>query len=85
MARIIEMLLVEHDDLSGLWQVASDPISKYDLLHLAKDAFDWRGTIVADEDFVCDRSLNSQRFRAQTGFVPPTWSEMIEELAKSPR
>lgn len=85
MARIIENILLQHPDLAGVCQVASNPINKYDLLGLAKDAFDWNGTIVADDDFVCDRSLDSQRFRAQTRFVPPAWSEMIEELAKSPR
>ena len=69
--------------LSGVYHVSSDPISKYDLLMLAKDAFDRDLTILPDTDFVCDRSLDSSRFRRITGYLPPAWSEMINELANN--
>src|SRR5690606_32244996 len=32
LARVIERVLVHHPGLHGVWQVASEPISKYDLL-----------------------------------------------------
>jgi len=83
MARIIEGLLLEYKQIFGLWHVASQPISKYDLLqklsvHLG------RGDIIIepDDDFFCDRSLNSDRFRRKTGYVSPTWESMLKELAE---
>src|SRR3712207_8991772 len=32
MSRVIERVLLEHQDLSGVWHVASEPITKHDLL-----------------------------------------------------
>ncbi|HZM06652.1 MAG TPA: SDR family oxidoreductase [Candidatus Saccharimonadales bacterium] len=81
LARVIEGLLVKHPGVGGLWQVSSDPINKYDLLELAKSAFEWEGEIVPDDTFVCDRSLNSSKFRQKTGYQPPSWNAMIRELA----
>ncbi len=84
LARIIERVLLQHTDLGGLWQVSSDLINKYDLLLLAKSAFSWEGEIVPDDTFVCDRSLNSSRFREKIDYQPPSWKAMIEELATQP-
>lgn len=85
LARIVEQILLQHPDLGGLWQVSSEPINKYELLCLAKRAFGWPGEIATDDTFVCDRSLSSARFRQRTGYLPPSWEAMLEELAaKSP-
>jgi dTDP-4-dehydrorhamnose reductase len=83
LARIIERILIQHTDLHGLWQVSSDSISKYDLLLLAKSAFSWEGEILPDDTFVCDRSLNSARIREKTGYAPPAWQAMIDELCQA--
>jgi dTDP-4-dehydrorhamnose reductase len=40
--------------------------------------------IEPDDDFFCDRSLNSARFRAAAKFQPPTWPEMISEMYNDP-
>ena len=83
MARIIEQILTRHTDLSGLWQVASEPIDKYNLLgglstRLGRDDIDIR----PDDSFVCDRSLVADRFTAATGYRAPGWDEMLDELAE---
>ena len=39
--------------------------------------------IVPDDAFRCDRSLDSSRFRVEFGYTPPSWDEMIDELAAS--
>ncbi|HVY71977.1 MAG TPA: SDR family oxidoreductase [Verrucomicrobiae bacterium] len=85
LARIIHQVLTNHKDLSGLWQVSSDPVNKYDLLCLAKKAFAWEGEILPNDSFICDRSLDSTRFREKTGFTPPAWESMLEELAAQPQ
>lgn len=84
MARVIEMILLRQSDLHGLWQVSSDPINKFELLKIAQEAFGWQGEILPDDQFVCDRSLDSKRFREHTGYQPPSWQEMLQELAASP-
>jgi dTDP-4-dehydrorhamnose reductase len=48
---------------------------------LAKKSFKKDIEILPDTDFFCDRSLNSSRFREVTGYQPPSWPEMIEEMA----
>jgi dTDP-4-dehydrorhamnose reductase len=82
--RVIETVLLRQPGLSGLWQVSSGRISKFDLLQAAQRAFGWAGEIVPDDAFECDRSLDSARFRATTGYVPPSWEAMLTELASQP-
>lgn len=81
MTRIIERLLTRHPGASGLYHVSSAPISKHDLLVLIRERLELKTDIVPDGDFRCDRSLDSSRFRKAFGYVPPTWEEMVEELA----
>lgn len=82
MASIIATLLEQHPQLSGMYQVSSEPINKYDLLCLIRDAFGLSIEIEPYDEVVIDRSLDSTRFRAETGFVPPDWSAMITEMAQ---
>lgn len=85
LARIIDSILFRHTDLSGLWQVSSDAIDKHSLLTTAAPLFGWKGQIEPDDTYVCDRRLDSSRFRLKTGYRPPSWEEMLAELARSPR
>ena len=80
MSRIIEKMLVEHPEASGVYHVSSDPINKYELLLLFRDKLGHRIEIFPDNNFVCDRSLNSTRFRQEFNYNPPTWEAMIAEL-----
>jgi dTDP-4-dehydrorhamnose reductase len=81
LSRIILKQVIPNPSLNGMYHVSSDPISKYELLCLAKDAFRKEIEIVPDADFAIDRSLDSTRFRQLTGYQPPAWREMIEEMA----
>ena len=83
LSRVIENVVIPNQDLHGLYQVSSNPISKYDLLTLAKESFKKNIEIQPDEDFFCDRSLDSSRFRQLTGYQPPSWNAMIDELAST--
>jgi dTDP-4-dehydrorhamnose reductase len=83
MARIVRLILTEHRALSGTLQVSSERINKYDLLKLMQRAFDVDVEIVPDDRVQIDRSLDSTRFRTLTGFIPPSWPTMIDELAES--
>ena len=82
MARIVDRILTQHTDLSGVWHVASEPISKFALLQLCREKLGWEGVIEPYDEFVCDRSLNADRFNQATGYTPPSWEAMISELAQ---
>ncbi len=82
MAKIIARIIQQHPALSGLYQIASQPIDKYSLLKKLQKAFNLDIDLLAFDDFYCDRSLNGSRFNQTTGFQPPSWDAMIEELVK---
>lgn len=81
MSRIIEMLIIKYPDASGIYHLSSMPISKFDLLILMKQKLNLDIKINSYENFYCDRSLDSSRFRQEFNYAPPTWEEMVEELA----
>ena len=84
LAAIVADVLERHPELSGLYHVSSDPISKHDLLGMIRDAFGARIKIDPDGEVRIDRSLDSSRFRMQTGFKPRPWVDMISEMANDP-
>jgi dTDP-4-dehydrorhamnose reductase len=77
---VIAEIIEKHSTLGGLWQVASEPISKFDLLTLVKGAYDLDIEITPDDDFHCDRSLDGSRFIEATGITIPSWPAMIAEM-----
>jgi dTDP-4-dehydrorhamnose reductase len=83
-AKIFLDYIIPRPDLSGVWQVASQPIAKYNVLKLMNEAYGLGVEIQPDETVVCDRSLDGSRFNATTGFVPPSWPDMISEMAADP-
>jgi dTDP-4-dehydrorhamnose reductase len=84
LSRVIADVVQRFPDLRGVWHVAGDPISKYDLLALVNDALDLGSTLRPDDSFFCDRTLDASRFNDATGYRPPTWQAMVAELAADP-
>lgn len=84
LAEIIAQIITEHPDIQGVWHVASEPISKFELLLLVKQTYGLRIQIEPDETVVVDRSLNADRFRQATGFVRASWPDMIEQMYRDP-
>ena len=64
-----------------MYHVSSEPINKFDLLNLIKESYKIDLDIERFEDFRIDRSLDSTRFRNETGFEPAGWSEMVRAMA----
>ena len=82
MAQLIGDILQTRADLSGLYQVASEPISKFDLLVRLRDILGWDDIFIdSDDQFFCDRSLSGLHFSTATGWRPPTWEAMLKGLA----
>ena len=80
--RVIEELLLNYPDAFGLYNVSSEPINKFELLNLIGEKMHRDITITPDESFYCDRSLDSEKFRKEFNYTPPTWTKMVEELSK---
>lgn len=81
-ARLIHRLIVEFRGLDGLYHVASEPISKYELLRRLTVALGRTDvSLIPVDDFHMDRSLIGERFALATGYRTPTWDTMLNELA----
>lgn len=85
LAGLVGDVIERHRDLHGLYQVASEPIAKHDLLRLVQEAFGKTDVdLVPDDAEVSDRSLDGSRFAAATGYRCPPWPELVAELAADP-
>lgn len=81
LSRVIEMVAMRAG-LSGLWHVASSPITKYDLLTgLAVRLPGMAITVERTEGPSIDRSLDGRAFDAAMAYRPPSWETMLDELA----
>ncbi|WP_150909701.1 dTDP-4-dehydrorhamnose reductase family protein [Marinobacter halotolerans] len=80
MARVIKDFVLPRPELSGLYHVSSEPISKYDLLELVAEQYGKNIQIIKDDDVVIDRSLSSDRFYGATGYRAPEWKHLIENM-----
>lgn len=83
LCRVIAQYVIPNDRLTGLFHVAAEPISKYALLELVSKQYNWRGNLVPESAFHCDRSLNGDRFRQATGYIAPPWASMVRVLHES--
>lgn len=81
LARLIEKLIARHPDAHGVYHASSAPISKFDLLARLNQKLGLGVTLVPDDSVICDRSLDSARFRKAFGYSPPAWDTMLDELA----
>lgn len=77
---IIGHIIADYPDLHGVVQVASEPISKFDLLQLVKKTYHLNITIEPDETVINDRSLNPDKFRTKTNIKIPSWEYMVGEM-----
>lgn len=80
LSRVIRDYVAPRPDLRGLYHVSAEPISKYDLLCLIRDVYGRDIEITPSDQLVIDRSLDSSRFRAATGWMPPSWPTMVREM-----
>jgi dTDP-4-dehydrorhamnose reductase len=80
MAYFINDIILNFPDLTGLFNVASKPITKYDLLVLLNKHFKNESKILKDETYVSKKNLNAQKFYSKTNYNIPDWEDMIIDL-----
>jgi len=81
LSQLVARIISENPSLAGLFQVATEPISKYDLLRKIKQYYQLDVQIEPNVDFRCDRSMHSEMFLERTGWVVPDWDSLLAELA----
>jgi len=84
MADLVAQLITDHPGLSGLYHVVAEPIPKYDLLGLLREAYGLDVEIVPDDELQCDRSMKGDKLRDAIGYVAPPWPELVRQLAEDP-
>lgn len=77
---IITNYVIPNENLNGLYHVSSDSISKYDLLKIISNVYKKDILIEPFEDFKIDRSLNSDRFKDATGYIAPSWNNLVKDM-----
>jgi len=82
MARLVADLIENHKNLNGVFNIASNPISKFELLHLINDNFVLGLVINKDQNIVSNKTLNASKIENVLGIKSPSWNELIIELKK---
>lgn len=81
LSRVIAMLLHDHSNLQGVYHVASEPMTKHDLLVRFAALLKRDVTIRPDDSLCINRSLIGDQFQALTGYTIASWDTMLRELA----
>jgi dTDP-4-dehydrorhamnose reductase len=84
LAELVANIMVNFSQLTGLFQVASQTISKFDLLCLLRQAYNLDIEIQPEENFHCDRSMKGDKLLQATGIQCPSWPELVDQLANDP-
>ena len=84
MSDLVGKLITDHSGLDGVWHVASEPISKYELLKLVNTHYKLGITLGRDDKFFCDRRLDGRAFGKRTRFIAPSWDTMVAEMHADP-
>lgn len=82
LARVIRDFVIPHPELRGTYHVSASPINKYELLKLVANAYCKQINVVADDNLVIDRCLDSTRFKLATGYQSVPWTELIGQMHK---
>ena len=79
-AEIIRDVIFENKKLRGLYNVAANPINKYELLKLIAAVYKKAIHIEVDDSFTIDRSLDARKFNRAIGYNPPDWENLVNTM-----
>ena len=80
MSELIVKILKEYYALSGIYNISSQPISKFDLITKINKLFKLNIDIEKDSSFSSNKSLNSKKFFSETRIEKPKWDSMLLNL-----
>ena len=75
-----KVLLKKNLNLSGIYNISSTPISKFDLLVKLSNAFNLNVEVKQNINNKSNKVLISEKFTEITGIYPPNWDDLIPEF-----
>ncbi len=81
-SEIMMNYIIPNNNISGLFHVSSEPITKFKLLNLIKNTYNHNIEIIKDEKVHINRSLLSNKFKTLTNYECPSWDIMIKKMFK---
>ena len=80
MGMILNQILKKNLNLSGIYNISSTPISKFDLLIKLSNAFNFNVEVKQNINNKSNKVLISEKFTEITGIYPPNWDDLISEF-----
>lgn len=80
MAEIVLKIINFYPNLSGIYNISSKPISKYDLLKMFNDHFAINTIIEKDNNYKSNKNLISDKLFIEIGIEKPNWTDLISQL-----
>ena len=80
MAEIVLKLINQYPYLSGVYNISSKPISKFELLILWNNLFDINANIEIDNSYTSNKNLISDNFYRTVSMEQPDWVELSSQL-----
>lgn len=80
MAEIVLRLIKFYPNLSGIYNISSKSISKYDLLKMCNEYFAINSIIEIDNSYKSNKNLISDKFFIEIGIEKPNWTDLIRQL-----
>ena len=75
-AEIIQNFVLNNGSLNGTYHIGTKPISKLECLRLIAEEVNHEVEILRDDSVVINRSLETTKFAAATGYQAQSWMEL---------
>lgn len=79
-AVIVRSIVLPRPDMTGIWHLGAEPISKFDLLRLIVERYGLDIEVMPTPEPVINRSLDASRFHFATGYIASPWPELIDKM-----
>lgn len=80
LAEIIAEKIIPNKDLTGLYHISSNFISKYELLKLVSKEYKKNIDIIPDSNISINRALNSDLLKSKINYISPSWELLIKKM-----
>jgi dTDP-4-dehydrorhamnose reductase len=78
LADVVRDVVIPRPDLHGVYHLATQPISKFDLLRMVAERYGKNIELIPDDRDNPDRTLVAARFEKATGYVAPDWPTLVD-------
>jgi dTDP-4-dehydrorhamnose reductase len=80
LADLVRDVVIPRPNLHGVYHLATQPISKFDLLSMVAARYGKNIELIPDHRENPDRTLVAARFEKATGYVAPDWPTLVDVM-----